>query len=297
MPISDGLERGSAAWLSSGLSNAVVSHGRAGALSLGMLDLRFSVNSQHALAEFSHSSSTVGVVSGDQPDQESSARVLVVDDEESLVEMVASALRYGGFEVATATSGADALSAVRTLAVDLVVLDVNLGDMDGFEVCDQLRRDGHQIPVIFLTARDQPEDLRSGFRRGGDDYLTKPFSLEELGLRIEALLRRSRAAHAEGARIVVDRLVLDEDAHAVSWDGRDVDLSPTEFRLLRYLMLNEARVVSKMQILDYVWEYDFEGDARIVETYISYLRKKLGSEAAELIRTVRGVGYVLRPPA
>lgn len=208
--------------------------------------------------------------------------------------MVASALRFAGFEVSTAVSGAEALSSIRSSGADVVVLDVNLGDMDGFDVCDQLRRDGHDVPVIFLTARDQPEDLRSGFRRGGDDYLTKPFSFEELGLRIEALLRRSGVASADASRLGVDRLVLDEDAHAVWWDGSEVELSPTEFRLLRYLMLNEQRVVSKLQILDYVWEYDFEGDVRVVETYISYLRKKLGPDAAGLIRTVRGVGYVLR---
>ena len=208
--------------------------------------------------------------------------------------MVASALRFAGFEVSTAVSGAEALSSIRSSGADVVVLDVNLGDMDGFDVCDQLRRDGHDVPVIFLTARDQPEDLRSGFRRGGDDYLTKPLSFEELGLRIEALLRRSGVASADASRLGVDRLVLDEDAHAVWWDGSEVELSPTEFRLLRYLMLNEQRVVSKLQILDYVWEYDFEGDVRVVETYISYLRKKLGPDAAGLIRTVRGVGYVLR---
>ena len=208
--------------------------------------------------------------------------------------MVASALRFAGFEVSTAVSGAEALSSIRSSGADVVVLDVNLGDMDGFDVCDQLRRDGHDVPVIFLTARDQPEDLRSGLRRGGDDYLTKPFSFEELGLRIEALLRRSGVASADASRLGVDRLVLDEDAHAVWWDGSEVELSPTEFRLLRYLMLNEQRVVSKLQILDYVWEYDFEGDVRVVETYISYLRKKLGPDAAGLIRTVRGVGYVLR---
>ncbi len=223
-------------------------------------------------------------------------RVLVVDDEESLVEMVSSALRFGGYTVTTADSGAAALAAVRSGPVDALVLDVNLGDIDGFEVCRLLRRDGHDVPIIFLTARDEPDDLRTGFRQGGDDYLTKPFSLEELGLRIEALLRRSRGVTADAGRIGVDRLVLDEDAHRVMWDGADVDLSPTEFRLLRYLLLNQHRVVSKMQILEYVWEYDFEGDGRVVETYISYLRKKLGAEAGALIKTVRGVGYVLRRP-
>lgn len=223
-------------------------------------------------------------------------RVLVVDDEESLVDMVASALRFGGYSVETACSGTEALSAVRSALFDVVVLDVNLGDMDGFEVCRLMRRDGHDVPVIFLTARDHPDDLRAGFRQGGDDYLTKPFSLEELGLRIEALVRRSRGPQAASAVLRAGALVLDEEGHRVMRDGVDVELSPTEFRLLRYLLLNTGRVVSKMQILDYVWEYDFEGDARVVETYISYLRRKLGSEAGGLIKTVRGVGYVVRPP-
>ena len=227
-------------------------------------------------------------------DPEAETRVLVVDDEESLVDLVSSALRFAGYAVTTESTGTAELAAVRSNPVDALVLDVNLGDIDGFEVCKRLRRDGHDVPIIFLTARDQPDDLRTGFRQGGDDYLTKPFSLEELGLRIEALLRRSRGTTADSGRINVEQLVLDEDAHLVSWAGVDIDLSPTEFRLLRYLMLNQNRVVSKMQILDYVWEYDFEGDIRVVETYISYLRKKLGSDASALIKTVRGVGYVLR---
>ena len=224
-----------------------------------------------------------------------STHILLVDDEESLLDMVSSALRFGGYDVTTATSGTEALTTVRSGPVDALVLDVNLGGIDGFQVCRLLRRDGHDVPIIFLTARDQSDDLRTGFRQGGDDYLTKPFSLEELGLRLEALLRRSRGRTADDGRIGVDKLVLDEGGHQVSWDGSDVDLSPTEFRLLRYLMLNQGRVVSKIQILDYVWEYDFEGDVRVVETYISYLRKKLGSDAAALIKTVRAVGYVLRP--
>ena len=223
------------------------------------------------------------------------ARILVVDDEESLVDMVSSALRFAGYTVSSANSGAAALTAVRSGPVDVVVLDVNLPDIDGFEVCRRLRHDGHDVPIIFLTARDEPEDLRKAFRGGGDDYLTKPFSLEELGLRIEAMIRRSQGATADSGRISVGELVLDEDAHQVLWAGEEIELSPTEFRLLRYLMLNQHRVVSKMQILDYVWEYDFEGDVRVVETYISYLRKKLGPDAAPLIKTMRGVGYVLRP--
>jgi two-component system OmpR family response regulator len=224
------------------------------------------------------------------------ASLLVVDDEESLADMVATALRFAGYRVSLAPGGLEALKAVRSLAPDLVVLDVNLPDMDGFEVCRRIRRDGYEMPVIFLTARDELADLRAGFRQGGDDYLTKPFSLEELGLRIEALLRRSRGGVAEARRIRSGELVIDEDAHQV-WAGNDqVTLSPTEYRLLRYLMLNRDRVLSKDQILDYVWQYDFGGNAGIVETYIGYLRRKLGEAVASRLETVRGFGYVLRSP-
>ena len=222
------------------------------------------------------------------------ARLLVVDDEDSLVDLVATALRFAGYQVTTEQNGFDALRSVKTAPPDLVVLDVNMPDLDGFEVCRRIRRDGHEMPVIFLTARDSLEDLRSGFRQGGDDYLTKPFSLEELSLRIEALLRRSTGGLAETRRIASGDLVIDEDAHQV-WDGgTQVQLSPTEYRLLRYLMLNQGRVVSKDQILDYVWEYDFGGNAGIVETYVGYLRRKLGSASASRIETVRGFGYVIR---
>jgi len=165
--------------------------------------------------------------------------------------------------------------------------------LDGFEVCRRIRRDGVQTPVIFLTARDDIDDLRVGFRQGGDDYLTKPFSIEELGLRIEALLRRSGGT-VEAARIAVGDMVIDEDAHQVFKGGTEVQLSPTEFRLLRFLALNRGRVMSKGQIVDYVWEYDFDGNHGIVETYVSYLRKKLGDTEGTLIQTVRGVGYVIR---
>ena len=178
---------------------------------------------------------------------------------------------------------------------DLAVLDVNLPDISGFDVCRKLRHDGHSFPVIFLTARDQPEDLRTGFGHGGDDYLTKPFSLEELALRIEAVLRRSNGGTQDQAhRVAVGDIVLDEDAHLVTVDDAVINLSPTEFRLLHYLMLNSGRVLSKGQILDYVWEYDFDGNASVVETYVSYLRKKLGDGGSHL-ETIRGVGYVLRP--
>jgi two-component system OmpR family response regulator len=221
-------------------------------------------------------------------------RLLVVDDEESLLEMLASALRFGGYDVATAAEGFDALREVRKEEPDLIVLDVNLPDIDGFEVCRRLRRDGIATPVIFLTARDDIEDLRTGFRHGGDDYLTKPFSLDELGLRIEAVLRRTAGDRDAPKRISVGPLTLDEDAHRVWFDDEDVALSPTEFRLLHYLMANRDRVVSKRQILDYVWEYDFDGNANVVETYVSYLRTKLDHADRPLIHTVRGVGYCLR---
>jgi two-component system OmpR family response regulator len=219
----------------------------------------------------------------------------VVDDEESLSEMVASALRFAGYAVQTESNGFDALRNVKAATPDVIVLDVNMPEIDGFEVCRRLRRDGVQVPVIFLTARDEMDDLRTGFRQGGDDYLTKPFSLEELGLRIEALLRRAGGA-AETARLAVGDLVIDDDAHQV-WNGdAEVQLSPTEFRLLRFLVLNKGRVMSKGQIVEYVWEYDFDGNYGIVETYVSYLRKKLGDADGSLIQTVRGVGYVIRSP-
>jgi two-component system OmpR family response regulator len=183
---------------------------------------------------------------------------------------------------------------VKESRPDLIVLDVNMPDLDGFEVCRRIRRDGIDSPVIFLTARDAPEDLRTGFSRGGDDYLTKPFSLEELSLRIEAILRRVRGSESEANRLVCGELLMDDDAHQVFVGEEEIELSPTEFRLLRYLMLNQGRVLSKLQILDYVWEYDFDGNAAVVETYISYLRKKLGPVASRWLRTVRGVGYMLR---
>lgn len=224
------------------------------------------------------------------------ARVLVVDDEESLVDMLSTALRFTGYEVANAGSGFDALRSVKESRPDLIVLDVNMPDVDGFEVCRRIRRDGIDAPVIFLTARDAPEDLRMGFSHGGDDYLTKPFSLEELSLRIEAILRRVRGNDAAPNRLSCGDLMMDEDAHQVFVGDEEIELSPTEFRLLRYLMLNQGRALSKLQILDYVWEYDFDGNAAVVETYVSYLRKKLGPEVAEWLRTVRGVGYMLRHP-
>jgi len=224
---------------------------------------------------------------------ERNATILVVDDEDSLTDLVSSALRFAGYEVRSESTGFDALRPIRAEAPDLIVLDVNMPELDGFEVCRRIRHDGLQTPVIFLTARDDIDDLRVGFRQGGDDYLTKPFSLEELGLRIEALLRRAGGL-SEPARIAVGDVVLDEDAHQVFMEGTEVQLSPTEFRLLRFLLINRGRVMSKAQIVDHVWEYDFDGNYGIVETYVSYLRRKLGDKDGALIQTVRGVGYVIR---
>jgi two-component system OmpR family response regulator len=219
--------------------------------------------------------------------------ILVVEDEDPIRELVATALRFTGFEVETVASGRDALSTARNGSFDLIVLDVNLPDVDGFEICRKLRADGMQVPVVFLTARDDPSDLRAGFTGGGDDYVTKPFSLEELMLRIEAVLRRTSSPMAGNLRLTAGDLVLDEDAFRVWRAGDEVSLSPTEFRLLRYLMLNRNRVVSKNQILGHVWDYEFAGDPSAVETYISYLRRKLEDRDAQLIRTVRGFGYLL----
>ena len=236
----------------------------------------------------------VSFMNGNEPRSET---ILVVEDEEPIRDLVATALRFTGFQVATASSGSEALSEARNSHYDLLVLDVNLPDLDGFTVCRKLRSDGNRVAVIFLTARDDPADLRSGFMGGGDDYVTKPFSLEELMLRVEAVLRRSGGGQESGpARLVCGDLVLDEDAYRVWRAGDEISLSPTEFRLLRYLMLNRDRVVSKAQILDHVWDYDFVGDPSAVETYVSYLRRKLGDRDAQVIRTVRGFGYALRSP-
>lgn len=221
------------------------------------------------------------------------ATLLVVDDEEPLADMLVDALGFAGYDVAVAHTGMRALTLVRSTAPDLVVLDVNLPDLDGFEVCRRLRRDGNEVPVLFLTARDDPVDLRTGFTRGGDDYLTKPFRLEELRLRVEAVLRRSRRREAPPERLVCGPLVVDDAAHEVRLHGAPVHLSSTEYRLLRYLALNRDRVLTRNQILDHVWGADFPGDAQVVATYVSYLRRKL-DPAGEAIRTVRGVGYLLR---
>lgn len=224
-----------------------------------------------------------------------SERILVVDDEPSITELVSTALRFIGFDVRTAASGHEALSAVATFAPQLIVLDVMLPDYDGFEVIRRLRAGGDQVPVVFLTARDDHGDKMRGFTHGGDDYLTKPFSLEELVARIRAILRRAGVrAEAPATRHTYADLELDEDSHRVWRAGELVHLSPTEFRLLRYLLLNAERVLSRDQIIDQVWQYDYYGDASVVETYISYLRKKIDDREPKLIQTIRGFGYALR---
>jgi two-component system OmpR family response regulator len=224
-----------------------------------------------------------------------SAHVLVVDDEPAITDLLATALRYMGYQVTTAATGLAALEAAASVAPDLVVLDVMLPDIDGFEVCRRLRAARDFVPVIFLSARDGEDDRVTGFVRGGDDYVTKPFSLEELTLRIGALLRRVRGGgDAEAVRLRYRDLEMDEDRHQVWRAGREVTLSPTEFRLLRYFLLNPERVLSKQQILDHVWQYDFNGEDNVVETYVSYLRRKLDDPEPRLLQTVRGFGYVLR---
>jgi two-component system OmpR family response regulator len=225
------------------------------------------------------------------------ARVLVVDDEQAIAELVATALRYEGFDVAVSFNGHDALDQVVEFRPDLVVLDVMLPDVDGFEVQARLRRDGLFVPVLFLSARDAVADKVHGLTLGADDYMTKPFSVEELVARVRTVLRRATGIRGDqGARLQFSDLELDEETHEV-WRGtRPVHLTPTEFKLLRYLMLNPRRVLSKSQILDHVWQYDFDGNSNVVENYISYLRKKIDGDGHPLIHTVRGVGYCLRQP-
>lgn len=227
---------------------------------------------------------------------EAPGRVLVVDDEPNIVDVISMALRYQGFEVQSAGSGTDALSAVESFRPQVMVLDVMLPDMEGFEVAQRLGAQRGTVPIIFLTARDATEDKLRGLTTGGDDYMTKPFSLEELVARIRNLLRRTGGAAQDDGRLVFEDLVLDEDTHEVERAGEPVELTATEFRLLRYLMLNPRRVLTRAQLLDHVWDYDFGGDARVLETYISYLRKKLDPYGPPLIHTVRGVGYALRVP-
>jgi two-component system OmpR family response regulator len=224
------------------------------------------------------------------------ARLLVVEDDPNILELLSASLRFAGFDVTTATSGSAAVNAAKDRRPDLVVLDVMLPDLDGFEVIRMLREGGARTPVVFLTARDATDDKIRGLTLGGDDYVTKPFSLEELTARIRAVLRRT-AGEQNSPRLTFADLELDEETHEVYRAGQRVQLSPTEFKLLRYLMLNANRVLSKAQILDHVWNYDFRGDDNIVESYISYLRRKVDNTSPRLIHTLRGVGYVLRKPA
>jgi two-component system, OmpR family, response regulator len=222
------------------------------------------------------------------------ARVLVVDDEPNIVDVISMALRYEGFEVDAAGTGAEALTKVRDMRPHVLLLDVMLPDMEGFDVARQLGAERARVPIIFLTARDATEDRVRGLTVGGDDYVTKPFSLEELVARVRALLRRSGAGAADSSVLTFADVELDDDAHEVTRAGRLIELTPTEYRLLRYLMLNPRRVLSRTQLLEHVWDYDFGGDARVLETYVSYLRRKLDEHGPPLIHTVRGVGYVLR---
>ena len=222
--------------------------------------------------------------------------VLVVDDEPVLAEMVSMALRYEGWTIATASDGVSALAAARAERPDVVVLDVMLPDMSGLDVLHRLREENPGLPVLLLTAKDAVEDRIAGLTAGGDDYVTKPFSIEEVVLRLRALLRRTGVTTVDsGAQLVVGDLVLDEDSHEVTRAGEPISLTTTEFELLRFMMRNAKRVLSKAQILDRVWSYDFGGRSNIVELYISYLRKKIDNGRAPMIHTLRGAGYVLKP--
>ena len=234
----------------------------------------------------------IGLVTTGTPE----ARLLVVEDEPNIRELLATSLRFAGFEVHVAADGATALNQATAHDPDLVVLDVMLPDMDGFTVTRKLRDSGRILPIVFVTARDSIEDKIQGLTVGGDDYVTKPFSLEEVVARIRAVLRRTRGGIDDDAILRFHDLELDEDSHEVRRNKRVIEVSPTEFKLLRYLMLNPNRVLSKAQILDHVWDYDFRGQSGIVESYISYLRRKIDVEEPALIQTKRGVGYVLRLP-
>lgn len=226
--------------------------------------------------------------------QNKGPRILIVDDEPSIRELLSTSLRFAGFGVRAVANGAQTISAVLEEEPDLIILDVMLPDMNGFSVTKRLRSAGYTAPILFLTAKDDTEDKVMGLTVGGDDYVTKPFSLDEIIARIKAILRRT-IQEDEDAVLEAGPIVLDQDSHEVRVAGEPVDLSPTEFKLLRYLMQNSNRVLSKAQILDHVWEYDFNGDAGIVESYISYLRRKLDPLTEEsLIQTKRGFGYMLK---
>jgi two-component system OmpR family response regulator len=223
-------------------------------------------------------------------------RVLVVEDEANIADVITMALRYQDFQVESAATGTAALAAVPRFKPHLILLDVMLPDMEGFDVAERLGAQRNRVPIIFLTARDSTDDKIRGLSIGGDDYVTKPFSLEELIARVRAILRRAGIAESETSRLVFEDIELDDDAHEVVRGGELVELTATEYRLLRYLMLNPRRVLTRDQLLEHVWDYDFGGDARVLETYVSYLRKKLDAHGPPLIHTVRGVGYALRTP-
>jgi two-component system OmpR family response regulator len=225
---------------------------------------------------------------------ENGTRVLVVDDEPSITDLVALALRYEGFTVEKAATGRAALTSVSRFKPDLIVLDVMLPDLSGLDVLRRLSSEGRRVPVIFLTARDATEDKVHGLTVGGDDYVTKPFSIEELVARVRAVLRRHGDDGEKNSKLTFADLELDDDAHEVRRAGELIELTPTEYRLLRYLLANAGRVLTRNQILDHVWDYDFGGDARVLETYVSYLRRKVDCFEPPLIQTVRGVGYVIR---
>ena len=235
------------------------------------------------------------------------ARLVVVDDEPSIRDLLVASLHFAGFEVTTAASGSEAIEVIEKTKPDLIVLDVMLPDIDGFTVTSRIRQEGIDAPVLFLTARDDTQDKVMGLTVGGDDYVTKPFSLEEVVARIKAILRRTREHEEDDPLIRVGDLEINEDSHDVTRAGQPIGLSPTEYKLLRYLMDNEGRVLSKAQILDHVWQYDWGGDAAIVESYISYLRKKVDGikvkdqdgrlrKVTPLIETKRGIGYMIRSP-
>ncbi len=224
-------------------------------------------------------------------------RVLVVDDEPSLTDLLSMALKYEGWEIRTAPDGQKALAAAREFRPDAVVLDIMLPDIDGLKVLQRLRADGSDVPVLFLTAKDALDDRIAGLTAGGDDYVTKPFSLEEVVARLRALIRRATVTLAvnESPLITLGDLELNEDSHEVRRAGREIELTATEFELLRYMMRNPKRVLSKTQILDRVWDYDFGGKSSVVEIYISYLRKKVDADGPAMIHTVRGAGYMIKP--
>jgi len=228
----------------------------------------------------------------------SPVRVLAVDDEQMLTDLLSMALKMEGWDVRTAASGFEALQAAKEFDPDAIVLDIMMPDLDGMSVLQRLRQSGDDVPVLFLTAKDAVSDRVAGLTAGGDDYVTKPFSLEEVVARLRALMRRSGTARAaeEEPILRVGDLSLNEDSHEVERDGTPIELTATEFELLRFLMRNQRRVVSKAQILDRVWSYDFGGRSSVVELYISYLRKKIDAGREPLIHTVRGVGYMIKAP-